>query len=573
MRNRAYGALLIVVILTMAGACAAPASPTAAPKAASTSAPAPPGGASPAATAVAAPAATAAPKATAPAATAPAAPTATAAAKVKRGGTVRTSYNADWATGDVHLDQYNRFERGAAFEALMNAEMNDKTKRFELTPELATSWEQPNPKTVVFKLRKGVKFHDGSDFNAEVAKWNLLRMRDHPKSLTKENVLNIDSVDVVDEQTLRLNLKAPSASGMWLLSAPAGTRTMMMSKASVDKNGEEYQATHLTGTGPFQMTEWRQGDRQIFKKFPGYWRQGADGQPLPYLDGLEVRWIQDSTVQVVELRSGQLQFQVEIQPRDMPTIKSNPDLVLTELPWDGRLNMIGMNQQSGPFKDNLKLRLAVQYGIDRAAMAKTLGQDAGQAAKYIIGPGQVGYSESIPRYDFDLSKAQQSLKDAGYPNGIDTTLLIIARQPDLPQSEIIKSMLEKTGIRVTIDAMERLANLAKLRSKSFDFSTYGVMFQVDPYVTMYTRFSCATPGDNWAWWCNTKFDECLAESELATNEDKRAEIFQRCYKIVHEEAHYAHLWTLSRYDAYSKKLNGVKPYFRTVNFWQELWLE
>ncbi len=565
MRGSAY---LVITVLSLSSfllmACS-PMAPTTVPTQPSvpatptSAAPPPPSGAT------SAPAA-----ATKPAA---AAPTATPAAQIKRGGIVRTSYNADWATADPHLDQYNRFERGAAYEGLMNAAMNEKTKRFELIPELAATWELADPKTLVFRLQKGVKFHDGSDWNAQVAKWNLERMRDHPKSLTKENVVNIESIEAVDDYTLRLKLKQPSASGLWLLSSPAGTRVVMASKAAFDKNGEEWLSTHMSGTGPFELSEYRQGDRQIFKKFANYWRKGVDGQPMPYLDGLEVRWIQDSTVQMVELRSGQLQFQVEIQPRDLPAVKSNPDLVLSELPWDGRLNLIGLNQQSGPFKDNLKLRQAVQYAIDRESMAKTLGMSAGIAGKYAIGEGQVGYSESIPQYKFDLEKAKSLVKEAGFPNGMDFTLVIIARQPDLPQSEVIKSMLEKVGIRATIDPMERLANLAKLRSKNFDASTYGAMFQVDPYVTLYTRFSCTTPGDNWAWWCNPKFDECLQESELATNDEKRGEIFQRCYKIVHDEAHYVHLWTLQRYDAYSKKLKGVKPYFRSVNFWHELWME
>ncbi|MCL5025619.1 MAG: ABC transporter substrate-binding protein [Chloroflexi bacterium] len=553
---------VVVVLALIITACAAPAAPTAAPKAPATAAPA-------------APAATAAPKAaTAAPAAAPtaAAPSPTPAPKVKRGGTIRTTHASDWASADPHLDVWTRFDQTVHNEALVFARMNDSTKRFEVAPRLAESWSQPDPKTYIFKLRKGVKFHDGSDWNAAVAKWNLDRMKTHPKSSSKDSVAAMDSVDVVDDYTIKFNMKGPSASALWLLSESANGRSVVTSKAAVDKYGEEYLADHYVGTGPFQQAEWQKGNRQTFKRFEQYWDMGVDGKPKPYADGVDIRWIQDAAVAMMEMRTGNLDVITEVQPRDVAAVKSNPDLVLQDMPWAGNVRVLGLFPDGGPFT-NLKLRQAAQYSIDREAMAKTMGQGiAGSPAKYHVAPGQIGYSESVPRYEFDLAKAQQLVKEAGYPDGAEFKLTVISRQPDLPQAEVVKAMMDKAGNSTTIDTIERVAWSSKVLSHNYDATTYGVGYEVDPYQTLRRRMGCEGNA-NWAQWCSKEFDACLAESEAAKNDQERGQILEKCQKISYESAAYVHLWVLDSNNAYSKKLKGWMPFVSIVNFWPDLWFD
>jgi peptide/nickel transport system substrate-binding protein len=559
-----YRAVILLVLLALLStACAAP---TAAPTPAKPAAP-------PAATV--APAATTAPGvATKPAAAAAtAAPTAPAAPKVKRGGVVRTSLNTDFGLGDPHLVQLTRGDPQMHSEALLEARWNDKTKRFDLSPLLAASWEQTDPKTIVMKLQKGVTFHDGSEFNAEVAKWNLLRMRDHPKSMSKESVDNIATIDVVDAGTIKLNLKGPSVAQLWYITSSL-SRPMMTSKAAIDKNGEDYLANHIVGTGPFQLSDWRQGDRQVLKKFPNYWQKGVDGQPKPYLDGLEMRFIADSTVALVELKTGNFQFQTDIAPKDLASVRSASDLVLEDLTWGGDLRVLGLAQSNGPFMDNKNLRLAAQYAIDREAVAKAIGQGAGRLPNAsMIFEGQAGYSESLPQYKYDFAKAQQSMKDAGNPNGLDVTLTVVARQPDLPQSEVLKSMLDKVGIRTIIDPIERIAWAAKIRAHNVQATTYSVGVDLpDPYTVLAKRMQCGGSA-NFAEWCSKDYDACLKDSESTLDAAKRGDVLQKCVKIAYEDAHYVHLWHQSKYNAYSKKLKGYGPYSTVINFWGDIWME
>jgi peptide/nickel transport system substrate-binding protein len=555
-------ALLTVVILI--GACS-PAAPTVAPTAAVKP------------TAAPAAAATSAPAVSAPAPTVvlpPVPPTPTAAAKVKRGGILKTTYVNDWGTLDPHIDQASIWASTLYGDALFGFELSDKTKRFEGTPELVESWKLLDDKTYQLNLRKSVKFHDGSTWNAEVLKWNLNRMATHPKSTTKANVGDVASVDVVDENTVKMNLKAPSAAVLLNLTAAADGRPLILSKVAVDTNGDASLHAKPVGTGPFQLVEWKTGDRIILKKFDNHWRMGADGQPKPYLDGVEERWIADGSVALLELRSGNLHLMPEILPKDIPALKSNAELVAREMPWMGQMRMMAFNQKSGPFSgdDKLKLRQAVAYAMDRESIVKSVGLGQGKPACYLLGDGQLGYDPSVPCYRYDAAKAKQLLGEAGFPNGTDVILSIIARLPDQPQGEALKSMLDAVGIRTTLDSIERLAWVNRTASCLHDFTPHASTFRIDADVAMSYRWLTGAPA-NYACMSIKAVDDCVQEARRTLDDSKRQEVYKRCQTIVHENAYYSPIWIWDRYDAHSKKLQGWRPYFQAVNFWADLWLE
>jgi peptide/nickel transport system substrate-binding protein len=564
MRRTVSLAITALVVLSFLVGCAQ-VTPTAAP----TKPSAPAVTIAPSASTVAPAAATAPVAATKPAATAP---TVAPAAKIKRGGILKSAYFNDWGTADHHLDVSVRYDQQVHSEALFEMRMNDKTKRFDLTPSLVESWEQTDPKTVVLKLQKGVKFHDGSDWNTEGAKWNLLRMRDHPQSSAKDQAGSIASIDIVDATTMKLNLKEASVSALWRLSSAYATRPMIISKQAADKNGEDYLKTHYIGTGPFEMVDWKTGDRQTFKKFAQYWRKAPDGQSLPYLDGVELRFIPDSNVALVELRTGNVHFVVQIQGKDLATVKNDPALVVQGMPWEVAGYKLNLNATAGPFKDNLKLRQAVQYSMDRVSIAKTLGLGAGSPLTDIIPEGQFGYSASQPRYGYDLEKAKQLMKDAGAADGLDISLLAISRQPDRAQSEVVQSMMAKAGIRAKIELMDKIAILAKIRNKEFDANTQGHEFTLTPYIAL-ARVNGCKGQSNWTNWCNEPFEACLAEMDREPDDVKRAGIVMKCAQIIHDSAYYVYLWTQDRYDAHTNKLHGWTPYHQLLTSWSEMWLE
>lgn len=541
MKRVVTGTLIVLVTLALLAACT-PAAPTAAPTKLSA-----------AATAAPATGATAAPK--------PAVATATPAAKIKRGGTLRIHRQNDWETMDPHLSQAGRDEALVVYDSLVDLQQDAKTGQFLPVPMLAASWDMSNPKSIIFKLQKGVKFHDGSDFNAEVAKWNLDRLRTHPKSQAKEFTAAHDSVEVVDNDTIRLNLKYPSGALLVNLTQAPDARPMMISKAQWEKEGDDGLFRKSVGTGPFSFVEWLTGDHVTYKKNPNYWMKGADGQPLPYLDQVIVRYMQDWTVALVDLKAGNLDAMQEVAGKDVPGVKATPSLNYEEWPWQFTTYMLAFNARPGAKLEGDKMkpvRQAVLYSVDKKSMSDALGQGIGRPAYYHLGSGHIGYSESVPKYEFNLDKAKQLLAQAGYPNGIDLDFAIISRPEDVQNGQMYQEMLGKAGIRVTISQQERVAWVQRMLAGGWEMGSLRSSIRADPDQVLGFRFDTNGSG-NYSGWSNAEMDKCLEEGRSEIDPSKRQKTYERCQVLAYEEAYYGFQWYRIVNKVTNKKVHDMPP--------------
>src|SRR2546428_11133931 len=251
------------------------------------------------------------------------APGVAAAQAPKKGGTLRVGFYIEAATMDPHSSgsKIDRQFYHNVYEPLVTLDT-----KLGIKPGLAESWTQPDNKTVVFKLRRGVKFRDGTDFNAEAAKFNFGRMKTEPKSIRKGEVANIESVDVVDASTIRINLKKADASLLATLTDRAG---MMLSPKVVQERGVELgRNAKGAGTGPFEFVEWVKDDHLLIKRNENYWnKQGG-----PYLDRVRYRPIPDDTVKLQSLQSGEFDVMDYVQPRDVAAVKADKNVVVVGVP-------------------------------------------------------------------------------------------------------------------------------------------------------------------------------------------------------------------------------------------------
>ncbi|MCL4499395.1 MAG: ABC transporter substrate-binding protein, partial [Chloroflexi bacterium] len=523
----------------------------------------------------AAPAAGAA-TATAPAAAKPAA--ATPAPKVKRGGTLVTAIPNIPPTMDPLYDNGGRFLRELAlYEAPLRYQLVDEqTGKQELKPWLAESWQTPDPKTIVLKFRKGVKFHDGSDLTAEVAKWSLDRMGSAPKSLSKAFAANFDKLEVVDPLTLKITYKNPSALNLLnLTNGTDGTGCVgpsIVSKAQMDKVGEEGFRTQPSGTGPMKLSEFRDGDVIAVTKAAGHWQQGVDGQPLPYLDGIRMRKISDSSVTVMEVKTGNVHLADEmILKTDYASIRADPQLNLLLLPWAGSRWYYGFNQHKEPFGTSLKLRQATNYAVDRVSMAKVLGMEAGAPLYYVTwAPGMVGYDESLPRYEFNLDKAIQLVKEAGFPNGVDIEYSHTVPTQYRKAAEVVQGMWLKAGIRATLNPMEETAARQKYKLGQFDVNAGAVTYSPDP--AFFNRKYLCDGSANWSNYCNPELDKCLLEGERTLDDKQRGEIYKRCQKIIYEDSLLNGLFLEGPAIVTRKEVKGLKLQSLSPDL-DEVWLD
>jgi peptide/nickel transport system substrate-binding protein len=541
-----------IVLALLLGACAQPtAAPAPTKPAAATSAPAtaatiapPPGGPSAAATK---PAAAASPAATA------AAP----AVKIKRGGTAKAAKGSEWAPNlDPHQFTGNTMGIDVIFDTLLEGSRDAKTGKWVIGPMIAESWTTPDPKTVIFKIRKGVVFHDGSTLDAKVVKWNIERMKTHPKSAAKTDFEAIEKVEATDDFTIKLSLKAAPAGLLGRLSdMGSGRRSSLISQAAADKMGDEAIARSPVGSGPFTFVEWLTGDHMTVKKFDKYWEKGADGQPIPYLDSIIYRVIIDPTVKLLELRAGSLDLIDEIQAKDLTPTKNDPNLDLVEYEWSQVIQYIMFNMDKEPWGKNLKLRQAALYAIDHKSMASTVGLAAGRPAYYFWDSSVMGYDESLPKYDYQPDKAKALLKEAGYPNGISGTATYFTQGAIPRTAEVTKQMWDTVGIKTTLEVLERTAAVAKFQSGGYEIGlSQRTSSVVDPDDDSYR---VVTGGVfNFPHWSSKAMDDCMTEGASLVDDTKRTEVYKRCIKIIYDEAAYGQSWMMPRNVVASKKLKG-----------------
>jgi peptide/nickel transport system substrate-binding protein len=573
MRKSIWLAITLLALLGLLAACA-PATPAPTPTkpAAAAAATAAPAAAAP----TTAPAAVVATKPAAPAAATPA-PTAAPVAKIKRGGTIKSANLNTYDTLDPKLSSMGPSSLWASLlETLVRLDLMDSSGKFEPKPELAESWTLPDTKTIVFKLRKGVKFHDGTDFDAQAAKFNLERMMQHPKSTSKMQMAEVNSVEAVDAQTLRLNLKQPSAVVFHKLTITMGGTGSggpgMISRAATEKFGDDI-GMQPVGTGPFQFDQWLRDDRVTLKRFEGYWKMGVDGKPLPYYDRFEERWMSDPAVSLLEMKAGNMDLIQDIEGKDIAGVKSTPGLVYWELPWGGPYYFsTSLNPDKGPFTNNLKLRQAAFHAIDRDSMAKVLGFGVGIPLYHMYWTkGQLGYDEALPKYNYDLDKAKKLVAEAGYPNGLDITLDYISRAEDQRIAQVAKDMWDKAGIRTTLSAMERLAYVDKTRKAcSFD-ANFGRM-GTTPDPDGHSRLIITGGSANYACTNLPDLDKCMEEGRGIYEPEKRHEVYKRCIKILYEHAYQTTGYTRPANFVHPAYLKGARPQWVLADL-KEAWLD
>ena len=334
----------------------------------------------------------------------------------------------------------------------------------EVTPGLATSWKfTDDKKSIDFTLRQGVKFHDGTAFNAEAAAVTFRRALSKELNAPRASDLSaITGVEVRGPYQLRINLKAPSSAALPAI-AFAG---LISSPAAIEKHGQDY-GRNPAGTGPFKFASWQSGSRIVLERNPDYWRNGADGKPLPYLDRVIIRFIKKSAVKVIEVKSGNVQVIDTVSARDLKTVSGDANLRLVRT-GNGRHVMFAFNISKPPFND-IRLRQAVLFGMDRQTMMKVITLGRGQVTPTLIPNQNWVFDATLEKYSHDPARARQLLAEAGHKNGLDARLDIIKRQPDATVAQLMQAQLKEAGINLTIKTVDRQSMQASLRAKNHMF--------------------------------------------------------------------------------------------------------
>jgi peptide/nickel transport system substrate-binding protein len=311
-----------------------------------------------------------------------------------------------------------------------------------LHPWLATGWEvSEDKKAITFFIREGVKFHDGTDLNAEAVKWNL------DKQIESSSLGMAESVEVIDDYTVRINLKDKFMNTVIVLLA--NVPGSIVSPTAVEKNGIEWARTNPVGTGAFMIDTFKRGESVSFKKWDGYWQEG-----LPYLDGVEHLLVRDfNTARAALLTEGAEQVHVAAvtQGEEAKTMKDLGFDILGYSAGPQALFPDSANPES-PLA-NLKVREAISYAIDREAIVRAKGFGFWEPAYQWASPGEDCYIEDYEGQKYDPEKAKQLLKEAGYENGFEISLYAL-NTADKDVLVSIQNFLADVGIKAEIDARD-----------------------------------------------------------------------------------------------------------------------
>ena len=433
-------------------------------------------------------------------------------------------------------------------------------------PGLAESWENVDPLTWEFKLRKGVKFHDGSDFTAEDVAFTLERAGNVPNSPSSFRIYlrEIDQVEVVDSHTIRIRTKEPFP----LLPIYMGTFVVVSKAAAENATTADFESGKaLVGTGPFKFVEWRRGDRLVMERFDGYWGEAPEWSRVTF------RTIPSAPARVAALLSGDVDVIDFVPTADLATLEKNPGVSLQQgvtirliyLTVDqDRADSPHVRQANGqPFEgkgplQDPRVREAMSMAINRKAISQRIMDGASAPTLQFMPEGFFGFVSDIPADHYDPKRARELLAEAGYKDGFRLNIHVPAQRyvNDVATMEAIAQMFTAIGIRTTVDTVP-VSNFFS-RANTLEFSVFMIGFGVltgEPSsvmtATVATHDSKAGMGvGNRGRYSNSEVDRLLATAKATINDDEREQLLQEATRIAMKEQamiplhHQIHTWAV-----------------------------
>jgi len=312
----------------------------------------------------------------------------------------------------------------------------------EYEPCLASSWKTaPDGLSYTFKLRKGVKFHDGTDFNAAAAKWNIENLL--PPNPVK--LSGVAAVEAVDDYTLRINLNQPNNLVLYFLGA--AYEAYMYSPTAFKKNGKKWAKTNPVGTGPFMQKAFNRDTGVSMVKNPNYWQKG-----LPYLDGIEMMTVLDQMTQTTTMKAGQADLSFNAQPATANELKKDARYELMSA--HGSAIAIGFDSKNNKVLANPKVRMAMDYAVDKEGISKGPAMGQYPPAYQVLNASSPGYCTECPPRKYNIEKAKQLLAEAGYPDGIEFEMYVL-NSTFRAGFESAQATLAEAGIKMKISYQPR----------------------------------------------------------------------------------------------------------------------
>ncbi len=414
----------------------------------------------------------------------------------------------------------------------------------EVMPALATSWDvSADGLEYVFHLREGVKFHDGTDFNADAVVFSHKRQLDESHAYYEfgpwkywgymDMSAIVKDIVAVDANTVKYILNKPEAP---FIANLAMNFSAIVSPTAVEMYKEDY-TNHPVGTGPFKFVSWTKDANIVVERFDGYWGEKT------YLDRVIFKVIPDATARVLALKKGEVDLVDYPSPEDIPALRETEGIKVIE---QAGLNVgyLALNTEKAPF-DNKLVRQAMNYAINKQDIIDGVYGGLGQIAKNPLPPGMWSYNDDIEDYPYDPAKAKSLLAEAGLADGFSTTLWAMpVSRPYNPNgkkvAEIMQQNLADVGIDAAITSYDWGTYLDKTDMGEHDAALLGwTGDNGDPDNFLWVLLSAPAavkPAGNISFWKDETFTALIKEAKETADPAKRTELYEQAQVIFHEEA-------------------------------------
>jgi peptide/nickel transport system substrate-binding protein len=386
----------------------------------------------------------------------------------------------------------------------------------DIVPRLAESWETEDSQTYVFNLKKGVKFHDGTPFNASCVKYSIDRVFEAGVADFQIAVLN--RTDVLDEYSVKFTLDQPHAGFVSML---AGYPISIVSPTAVEKYGDDF-TKNPVGTGAFKFVSWVLGSEIVLTKNEEYFRGESS------IDEIIYRILPEASTRRMELETGAIDITYDLMPTDLDELKTKPSIHLVNT-TGVRTEYLGFNCGAEPFNKTL-LRKAIAYSIDYKSIVDNIMRGYAERAHSPIPPKMWGHNPDVPKYSRNLTLAQELLSDAGFSEGFTTTLSYDADDSMMVTiATVVQSNLADVGIGVELNPMEWSSFLYYCVEGNQELFLLGwTPDWMDPDNLLYSMHHSSNiyPNgySNFEYFSYEHIDQMLEEEQTELDEQQRIEV-------------------------------------------------
>jgi len=498
------------------------------------------------------------------------------AQKPKYGGTIKIGSFSNIDTLDAHnttsivaCSIHNNIYNG-----LLKIVSSDG-KSVDFQPQLAREWEIQGDRVHVFRLHKGVTFHNGDPLTAADIKWNLERVKDKQQAPIHAWKLELlEAIETPDSHTVKLSFSKPYPFLRVAFTGSTGRAATILSPRAVKERGKAY-GRNPVGTGPFKFVEWKEADYILLEKNPSYWETDAAGGKLPYLDKVLIKIIIEPSTLVAALKTGEVDLINNVVPQFVGDLRKDPKLTALSA-VGGNWRTIHFNLAKEPFNDKA-LRKAVTFAIDRKEILDRVEFGEGIVAHGPISPPMGGFYD--PAFEtgrngqyFDLEQAKTWMKQAKYDGR--EVLYLSGNAGTLPrQAEVIQAQLAKIGIKVKIE----LADFPTFRRRWFQERQWDLVqvqwdADLDPDETLYPELHS---GETWnaGKWVNKDFDLAVELARAEADFKKRKKYYEDSVRAILEDAPVTILLHVNEQKIFHKYVKGFQMIPAGLIDMHRVWLD